>query len=95
MSLETFRRRWPLNVEGRFYVDDGCLDCDLCRELAPSVFARDELGWSYVKRQPTTASEIERCLKCVAGCPQDNVHDDGLEFDWKAIPTIVKPEEKL
>jgi ferredoxin len=93
MSLETFKRRWPLNVQGRFYVDDGCLDCDLCRELAPTVFKRDELGWSYVYQQPTSEEEIQKCLEAVRGCPQENVHDDGSNFDWTAIPTEVKRDD--
>jgi ferredoxin len=27
--------KYPENVEGKFYVDDQCIDCDLCRETAP------------------------------------------------------------
>lgn len=26
----------PENVPGRFYVDDSCIDCDMCRTTAPS-----------------------------------------------------------
>ena len=90
MSVDTFRIRWPRNVPGRFYVDSGCLDCDLCRHLAPRVFVRDEEhGCSYVARQPETPAEISLCLEAVAGCPQDNVHDDGLQFDWEAIAPDV------
>jgi len=94
MPLDTFKRRWPLNLQGKFYVDDGCLDCDLCRELAPTVFTRNELGWSYVYNQPTTQAEIDRCMEAVAGCPTDNVHDDGLEFDWNLTPSVVRREDK-
>ncbi|MES2309986.1 MAG: ferredoxin [Verrucomicrobiota bacterium] len=79
-----FRNRYPLNVEGRFYVDNGCLDCDLCRHLAPTVFKRDD-GWSYVYRQPSTEEEVKKCLEAVKRCPQWNVHDDGLLYDW-SIP---------
>jgi ferredoxin len=87
MSLDTFKMRWPKNVPGRFYVDCYCLDCDLCRDLVPSVFIRDgEEGYSYVGRQPETIQEVAGCLEAVEGCPQENVHDDGLEFDWQAIP---------
>ena len=87
MSLETFRIRQPRNVEGRFYVDWDCTDCDLFRSLAPRVFVRDdERGNSYVGRQPESHEEISQCLEAVVGCPQDNDHDDGLDFDWKTIP---------
>ena len=94
MSLETFKIRWPLNVEGRFYVDSECLDCDLCRELAPTVFKRDS-GWSYVYRQPTDEEEIRNCLEAIEGCPQSNIHGDGLLYDWTAIPSIIRREEYI
>jgi hypothetical protein len=32
----------PGNVPGPFYVDTTCIDCDLCRETAPSTFRRDD-----------------------------------------------------
>jgi ferredoxin len=45
------------NVGGQFYVDEQCIDCDLCRETAPENFMRsDDGGYSYVfKRLATTA----------------------------------------
>jgi ferredoxin len=36
--------KFPQNVPGRFYVDDQCIDCDLCRDTAPANFARDPDG---------------------------------------------------
>ena len=36
--------KYPQNVAGRFYVDDQCIDCDLCRETAPANFTRDDDG---------------------------------------------------
>ena len=90
MSLETFKIRWPRNVPGRFYVDATCLDCDYCRALVPGVFVRDEEhGYSYVGRQPETSEEVSGCLEAVAFCPQEEVHDDGLQFDWQAIPPVI------
>ena len=47
------------NVPGHYYVDDTCIDCDLCRNIAPQFFTRfDEGGYSYVFRQPATAEEV-------------------------------------
>ncbi len=28
--------KYAENVDGKFYVDDQCIDCDLCRETAPA-----------------------------------------------------------
>ena len=36
--------KYPENVEGQFYVDDQCIDCDLCRETAPANFTRNDDG---------------------------------------------------
>ena len=39
----------PENVEGRYFVDSECIDCDACRETAPQNFMRQqEEGYSYV-----------------------------------------------
>ena len=49
--------KYAENVSGKFYVDDQCIDCDLCRETAPANFMRiDDGGYSYVFKQPTTPS---------------------------------------
>ena len=41
------------NAPGKFYVDEECIDCDLCREIAPTIFHRnDDGGYSIVAKQP-------------------------------------------
>ncbi|MEO8549968.1 MAG: ferredoxin [Kofleriaceae bacterium] len=46
--MSRFRDRLPENGDGDFYVDLSCIDCDLCRRLAPAVFTRsDAKGQSY------------------------------------------------
>ena len=32
------------NTRGTFYVDEECIDCDLCREIAPTIFNRNDDG---------------------------------------------------
>jgi hypothetical protein len=32
------KKRVPENVPGDFFVDSTCIDCDACRQIAPSVF---------------------------------------------------------
>ena len=34
------RKRVPENVPGDIFVDSTCIDCDACRQIAPSVFGR-------------------------------------------------------
>jgi len=45
--------RYPDNNPGKYYVDNQCIDCDLCRETAPNNFKRsDDGGFSFVYKQP-------------------------------------------
>ena len=70
--------RLPQNVPGRYYVDAQCIDCDLCRETAPTLFGRhDEAGFSFVQRQPLTSEEIALAEEAVEGCPVEAIGNDG------------------
>jgi ferredoxin len=70
--------RYEDNVEGKFYVDDQCIDCDLCRETAPDNFTRnDDGGFSYVFKQPENEEETARCVEAMEGCPVEAIGDDG------------------
>lgn len=71
-------QKWPVNVAGKFYVDDQCIDCDLCRETAPDFFARNDDGsHSFVCKQPSSAAEIQACEDAKSNCPVDAIGDDG------------------
>lgn len=66
------------NVSGPFYVDTECIDCDLCRETAPTNFKRnDDGGYSFVFKQPETPEEIEQCKEAMEGCPVEAIGQDG------------------
>jgi ferredoxin len=70
--------KYAENVSGKFYVDDQCIDCDLCRETAPANFTRiDEGGYSYVFKQPTTPEEEAVCREAMEGCPVEAIGNDG------------------
>lgn len=66
------------NVQGKFYVDSQCIDCDLCRETAPSNFTRaDDEGYSYVFKQPENDEETAQCREAMEGCPVEAIGEDG------------------
>lgn len=68
----------PSNVPGPFYVDETCIDCDLCRETAPAIFRRDEeSGFSYVWKQPANREEQALAEVALQGCPTETIGDDG------------------
>jgi len=39
--------KYAENISGKCYVDDQCIDCDLCRETAPANFTRIDDGGGY------------------------------------------------
>lgn len=62
------------NEAGEFFVDASCIDCDLCRQLAPRVFARSErLGLSVVRAQPRSIDDEERALVALVTCPTSSI----------------------
>ncbi|MEN9633619.1 MAG: hypothetical protein RL077_2023 [Verrucomicrobiota bacterium] len=78
LSMANKTDKWPHNIGGKFFVDQQCIDCDLCRETAPSFFTRhDEGGYSFVHKQPTTEDEIAQCMEALEGCPVEAIGNDG------------------
>ena len=70
--------KWAQNASGKFFVDQQCIDCDLCRETAPAFFTRhDEGGFSFVHKQPTTEEEVSLCMEALEGCPVEAIGNDG------------------
>ena len=66
------------NVNGMFYVDSQCIDCDLCRETAPKFFKRnDDGGYSFVYNQPETEEDKAQCMEALQGCPVEAIGSDG------------------
>jgi len=68
----------PENVPGPYYVDDTCIDCDMCRSDAPQFFQRNDDGaYTYVHRQPITAQEIALAEDARLSCPTESIGNDG------------------
>ena len=71
-------RKVPENVKGVYYVDVTCIDCDLCRETAPSNFGRiDKKKYSYVTAQPASIAEEAACIAAMDECPVEAIGNDG------------------
>src|SRR5581483_3085686 len=70
--------KYPENTTGKYYVDNQCIDCDLCRETAPDNFKRnDDGGYSFVYKQPENPEEEARCKEAKEGCPVEAIGDNG------------------
>lgn len=70
--MADFRRRLEGNVPGEFFVDSSCIDCDLCRQIAPSVF-QAEGDHSVVHRQPAGEDETLRAEMALVTCPTASI----------------------
>ena len=76
--MAELENKYPENLSGRFYVDDQCIDCDLCRETAPANFTRsDDGGHSYVYKQPGNPEEEAKCIEAMEGCPVEAIGNNG------------------
>jgi ferredoxin len=80
VTMADLENKYPDNINGAFYVDDQCIDCDLCRETAPANFTRNEDGgYSFVYKQPEDDEERELCNEAMEGCPVEAIGEDGAE----------------
>ena len=85
--MAEFRYRYPQNAPGKFYTDIRCLDCFVCRNVAPTIFHRDDVhNFSYLLRQPATPEELAQCQECADRCPCQAIGDDGDQHDWSVPP---------
>ena len=76
--MANINEKYKDNVRGKYYVDTNCIDCDLCRQNAPSNFDRNnDGGYSYVKKQPRNASEEAECKVALRGCPVEAIGSNG------------------
>ena len=66
--------KWEQNAAGKFFVDQQCIDCDLCREAAPEIYRRnDDIGYSVVHHQPAAPEEEARAVEGMEACPVEAI----------------------
>ncbi|MFT3696441.1 MAG: MBL fold metallo-hydrolase [Kofleriaceae bacterium] len=56
-----------------YSVDHACIDCDLCRQIAPATFAEGD-GISVVREQPATPQARSRAAMALVACPTAAIH---------------------
>jgi glyoxylase-like metal-dependent hydrolase (beta-lactamase superfamily II)/ferredoxin len=78
--MPDIKQRRSENVNGDFYVDSTCIDCDTCRAMMPEVF--DRVGeQSAVYHQPVNEIERVKALQTLLSCPT------------YSIGTVAKPKD--
>ncbi|WP_013322574.1 MBL fold metallo-hydrolase [Gloeothece verrucosa] len=80
--MAKLKQRRSQNIDGDFYVDSTCIDCDTCRWMSQTVFSRiDEQ--SAVYHQPENELERQQALQALLSCPT------------ASIGTVEKPKDIL
>jgi len=80
------------NIAGEFFVDTTCIDCDLCRQIAPSVFTSAG-DMSAVYHQPENGTENFDALKALVTCPTASigtVHHQSAKQASQAYPERIQ-----
>ncbi len=86
------KKRVPENVPGDFFVDSTCIDCDACRQLAPSVFGA-AAETSFVKAQPVASADRRQALQALLACPTGSIGclgDDDVKAVMKDFPLVIE-----
>jgi glyoxylase-like metal-dependent hydrolase (beta-lactamase superfamily II)/ferredoxin len=86
------KKRVPENVPGDFFVDSTCIDCDACRQIAPSVFGEGK-ETSFVKTQPVSGADRRRALQAMLACPTGSIGclgDDDVKAVMKDFPMLLE-----
>src|SRR5262245_32670276 len=81
--------RHDANVEGRWYVDTRCIDCDASRHHAPQLIEALIDGQSVVARQPSNEQEELLMWRAALACPTRSIG----RTDRASAPDNVFPWE--
>jgi glyoxylase-like metal-dependent hydrolase (beta-lactamase superfamily II)/ferredoxin len=84
--------RLPENAPGEFFVDSSCIDCGVCREMAPDSFSWSDRGRSFVKDQPQSGAQRLRAAMALVSCPTASI---GMEGRMDLAPAIAALPEPL
>ncbi|MBA3700439.1 MAG: MBL fold metallo-hydrolase [Planctomycetes bacterium] len=79
------------NVPGSFFVDDTCIDCDTCRQVAPLTFI-DADGHSAVQVQPEDPTALRAAARAVLCCPTNSIgsaHPDVVKLAQGDLPEQI------
>lgn len=80
--------RHPANAQGAWFVDERCIDCGTCRELAPDLFGVTGTQ-SVVTAQPDGGPSEERAWLAAQACPTSSIGT----LDHRPRPGRLYPRE--
>jgi glyoxylase-like metal-dependent hydrolase (beta-lactamase superfamily II)/ferredoxin len=65
--MANIKKKLPGNIEGNFFVDSTCINCDACRQLAPETFQEQE-EFSSVYHQPALDLDRHHAYQAMIAC---------------------------
>src|SRR5262245_39703967 len=78
------------NVDGEFFVDSSCIDCDACRQIAPATF-HDHGGQSSVYQPPLDPADIRRATMALVACPTASIGTTSHRSVREAVRAFPEP----
>lgn len=88
------KQRLATNVQGDFFVNSACINCDTCRQLAPTVFS--EIGhYSAVTKQPDPDHEERSAFHALLACPTAAIQTAKKEGLLEAVSDFPLPLDEL
>jgi len=101
MAIAPYKKPRAGNAPGNLFVDESCIDCDVCRWMCPSTFHRKGVK-SAVKIQPESDGDKLQAYAAMIACPVGAIRThapDSLakqafelfpaEIDQESIPGIM------
>ena len=70
--MANIKKKLSSNIEGNFFVDSTCINCDACRQLAPETFQEHE-EYSSVYRQPAVDLDRHHAYQAMIACPVGSI----------------------
>jgi glyoxylase-like metal-dependent hydrolase (beta-lactamase superfamily II)/ferredoxin len=90
--MAKLKKRRSENINGNFYVDSTCIDCDTCRWMAPEIFT--EVGeQSAVYQQPSNEVEQLKAMQALLSCPTASIgtveKPQDIKFAQESLPILI------
>lgn len=72
--------RLPENVPGPWFVNDECICCELCGELAPEIFKPlYDFSFHVVHHQPSNNEEESLAKEAAENCPAEAIQKTAMQ----------------
>jgi glyoxylase-like metal-dependent hydrolase (beta-lactamase superfamily II)/ferredoxin len=71
-AMANIKKKLPGNIEGNFFVDSTCINCDACRQLAPEIF-QEQQDFSSVYHQPAGDPDNHHAYQAMIACPVGSI----------------------